>query len=216
MNLRERIEYISLIPSKDVYSEKLTDDQKKVIELTYNEIGQKFIKKNCNDCYERAYIYIVKNKINFINQLNQTKMGKSNSKFVLRGRRLAMHGVSDIITSANCTDEKCLAILKKNPAAIKFFSVYPENWRELAESFDVVGNARIKKDVLKPVVVSEEEIKENEQEISEKLSAEKKATLEAKTKAELQDFAKSLELDEAEYIELNKAKLVEYLLEKTK
>ena len=40
-------------------------------------------------------------------------------------------GSSEFITSATCTDEKAIQVLKLKPKDIRFFTQYPDNWEEL-------------------------------------------------------------------------------------
>ena len=40
-------------------------------------------------------------------------------------------GSSEFITSATCTDEKAIEVLKLKPKDIRFFTQYPDNWEEL-------------------------------------------------------------------------------------
>lgn len=44
------------------------------------------------------------------------------------------------ISNTNMTDEKAVAFLKGNPARIKMFSQFPENWKEMLEGAEAVIN----------------------------------------------------------------------------
>ena len=83
--------------------------------------------KNC-DCVNDLMNYIFNLSDSKINQLKISM----ESKFKLKkGKLIMLHGIDMQITEANLTDEKALMLLKKYPAHISSFEVFPENWQEL-------------------------------------------------------------------------------------
>lgn len=86
-------------------------------------------RKNC-DC--------VNDLMNYISRLDDDKIKQKQiimeSKFRLKkGTLIQLHGLDIMISEANLTDAKAITLLKKYPAHISSFEVYPENWVELLE-----------------------------------------------------------------------------------
>ena len=212
--MNRQIEIVLNIQPLNVYKAKLTEEQKTAIEQVYNHYGRNFTKRNCNGCYENAYLYI-KSKLTKSTIMEETRL------FTLAGRRLAMHGVADVLTSANCTNERCLTILKKTPAAIKFFETYPDNWKELSERFEplAVAKRQAKKSstqTVESIAVdnAKEKAAEAEAIAAEELRKDKIASMNENTVKELKAFAEESGYDVEEYKKLNKVKLIDYLIAK--
>jgi hypothetical protein len=204
------IRSIQSIPAVRVYQERLSESEKRDIEKAYNLLGHKFVKARCNDCYEKAYIYIK-------NITNENLFKMTNKTFkLITGKKIMMHGLSDVITSANLTDEKALMILKKNSNAIKLFETYPVNWKELADNYDANKARREKPEIAeKKTAPKKVEIKVEDKTPND-ASAEKKKVFSKKDLKDLQLIATSLELNEDEWGDLKKADLIDYIIEKTK
>lgn len=102
---------------------------KSAIATLYQEVLDKtFVRTSCGDCYHDAviemYLYLKKHG----------KMKEKSNYALKNGVLLQMgFGSSEMYTNANLTDEVAERYLAKNPENIKYFSKYPEDWKERAE-----------------------------------------------------------------------------------
>ena len=188
--------------------ENLSGPEKSLVDNTYQKIfGLKIKEKKCADCYLEAYIKL--KKLYLTNLKNKTLMGQ----FSLQpGKNIKLHGFPTVYTNANITDEAAISILKKFPAALKFFQTYPSNWRHLC-GFDSASDKQTpvgKKPV--PVAVPATPVKEEPAGKSDKeLLTE---NLENKSLEELKEIAKNMELPAKIYKKFGKNAMIAYLIPK--
>lgn len=217
MPIIDKIIAVKSIPALDVYRENMNDETKKLIRETYMDLGFTFNNENCNNCYEKAYRHIKKLTIE-----NLSIMKNENCLFrLIDGKKLMSHGIAAVYTNANLTNEAALTFLKKTPGVIKFFQDYPENWREMAENFQIGKpfNATGKKAKTKSNGKPENETPGQGDEstgdgASQTVDSNTMELLKGKTKNELITIAENLELPSNEYEGKTKNELVEYLLTK--
>lgn len=117
--------------------------EKEEIEKMYADVlDKRFVKTSCNDCYRDAvyemYAYLKKN-------------GKMKEKTVYKlknGALLQMQfGSGEFYTNANLTDEAAEKYLNKYPERIKFFAIYPNDWKaRVKKRFSVESEAKEKDD----------------------------------------------------------------------
>lgn len=117
--------------------------EKEEIEKMYADVlDKRFVKTSCNDCYRDAvyemYAYLKKN-------------GKMKEKTVYKlknGALLQMQfGSGEFYTNANLTDEAAEKYLNKYPERIKFFAIYPYDWKaRVKKRFSVESEAKEKDD----------------------------------------------------------------------
>lgn len=97
-------------------------------ESLYKTIYRRGLNKGCSDCWFDAYILLIRT------DMNKLKAMKA-KRFDLRAGAVLYDVNRDpkkTVTHHNLTDELALYHLRTNPDNIKYFSVYPENWHELA------------------------------------------------------------------------------------
>lgn len=111
------------------------------------------------------------------------------------GKRVALHGLSEVITNANLTDAKAEMLLKKYPSLIKLFDVVPDK-------FGKPTTASVEPEPMVDDVLDVEKIKRD--------------NLESKSLQELKAIAENLEVPESIYSRMKKRELFEFILEKTK
>jgi len=136
-----------------------------------------------------------------------------NLKFKLKqGKKIMLHGMSDVLTNGNLTNEKAIAVLRRIPAAIKFFEVFPADWRTMISAKPVKHAKELHvKEVVKETV-------EEEPQSTDKidLNAIRRDNLQSKNITELRNLADNLEIPVSQYKNLKKPELVELLFEATK
>lgn len=121
-----------VIELKDkIFKKKLSKDETQFIRKVYFGVFGKRLSGTCGTCIIDAYFELknlTKQKIESMkNRLFQIKDGEV----------LSMHGMAESYTNANLTNRAALTVLKLNRGCIKFFTKFPENWAQLAESFDL-------------------------------------------------------------------------------
>lgn len=104
-------------------------DFRKEIEGIYVGQMHQSMNHNCNDCYMDAYIVIM-------NTTNERIKAMETKEFELRAGAVLIDVVKNdsakMCNSNTITDELALYHLATNPAYIRFFSRYPEDWQERA------------------------------------------------------------------------------------
>lgn len=132
MKLKQQIKLVrSFKPSLQEWKNKFdSTEYKEASKLNFALFGIHLNKrKNC-DCVNDLMNYISRLDNEKIN-LKQTIM---ESQFRLKkGTLIQLHRLDIMISEANLTDAKAISLLKKYPAHISSFEVYPENWKELLE-----------------------------------------------------------------------------------
>jgi hypothetical protein len=155
-------------------------------------------------------------------------------QFVLKkGKTLHRHGVAQVITRDNLTDEAALFMLHRTPGAIIHFEKFPKDWKEQAAAFDPVAALRVKKNntpeerqaALKALneqrkAKQTSEAKKEEPEVippgvDESQYNLKKEAMEAKSEDELKAWAAQLGLPKRVWAQMKKPKLIEYLIKET-
>lgn len=116
-------------------------------EKLYTSIFRQKLNKNCGDCWMDAYILIMRT--------NPEKLKAMQEKiFDLRAGAVLIdpHGDNKkTATHHNLTDELALYHLRTHPDCIKLFSVYPQNWEEMALQSGIKANGiEPVKDEIKP------------------------------------------------------------------
>lgn len=90
------------------------------------------LNKSCGDCWCDAYAVIMLTK-------TETIMKSAERKFALAAGALLRDVRQDcnarLCTHHNLTDELALYHLGTCPAYIKYFTLYPENWQQLASEY---------------------------------------------------------------------------------
>lgn len=194
---------------------KLTTTEKRLLLAAYRRHTGKQLQENCGNCYAKIYLYF----LNKSNNLNQPITMETNKKFRIKeGKRIMLHGMSEVYTNANITDEAAMQILHRSPKAIQLFSDYPNDWRERAAAHvrtktngKAATPAAAAKEVAAPVADKEAaEFDKDEFNVAEV----KRQSLEAKSEKELREMCASFEMDEADYKKAKKPALVKMLLER--
>lgn len=97
-------------------------------EALYKMAYKASINKSCNDCWVDAYVLLMKADPAAFDAL-------VTRQFDLRAGALLLDIVggdnAKMCTRKNLTDELAIYHLRNNPGYIKFFSRYPDNWKEL-------------------------------------------------------------------------------------
>lgn len=101
-------------------------------EMLYRKVSGSPLNKNCTECWVDAYAVIIKSDPDKVER-------RAARKFDLKAGALLIDRVkgdnSKMCSMHNITDELAIYHLRTNPKCIKYFSRYPENWKELvAES----------------------------------------------------------------------------------
>lgn len=154
---------------------------------------------NCQ-CIEDLFYLIKSMTVKTINQKQQQMTGQFKLKV---GIVLALHGLNEMVTESNLTDEKALKILKKYPGHIVSFSAYPADWKALVkkdkgETTDTTGS-------------------EGAGDASGSAGEEdQRAILNKKKKSELIKLCQEASYPEAEWEELTAKELVNYIIGKVK
>jgi len=155
----ERIRYLAGLPFYKVkYNLKLKTELKSTYEILFGE-PLKLTCENCiQDGLDRLKLYLkLKNKK--VMETMETTLFKFKDGIVLWVNAWGMH-----ITNANLTTTIALNLLRLNPANIKNFEKYPENWSQMLVKTEVkaVGE-EIKKDDIQPdsnPITEPEDVKE--------------------------------------------------------
>ena len=196
----------------------LTKDEKSFILQAYYRATGERLTNGCSNCFAKVFQYF--NSINF---KQMTEM-----RFRLKeGKKIMLHGMGDVLTNANLTNEKAIRILKRTPAAIKFFDFYPNDWRQIcgvteqaapvsvpADPAPVESSFSFQPDKAVPADQAVPADKSSDATSGLDLETIRRNNLEGKTLKELKNIASNLELEEA-YSGLNKADLIEFLLKQT-
>lgn len=90
------------------------------------------LNKKCGDCWKDAYILLLRRESSTI--MEQTRKYELVAGALLRDVR-NMNDDSRLVTRRNLTDELAMYHLGTNPNCIRFFSKYPENWREESAAY---------------------------------------------------------------------------------
>lgn len=98
-------------------------------EALYQAYFRMQLNKKCGDCWKDAYILLQTRKVS--KDMEHERLFDLKAGALLRDVR-NMNDSSRLVTRLNLTDDLALYHLGTNPDYIKFFSKYPENWRELA------------------------------------------------------------------------------------
>lgn len=105
-------------------SSEFTDETEALYKLAYKSS----INRSCNDCWVDAYVLLMKADPATFDAL-------ASRRFELRAGALLLDLVggdnAKMCTRKNLTDELAIYHLRNNPGYIKFFSRYPDNWKEL-------------------------------------------------------------------------------------
>lgn len=132
MKLQEEIDLVlSYESAKDDWRNDHSSDEWKLANRVSFIVMREGLRKHVNcGCLEDLFIMLKSLNKNQI----QKKQKVMNGKFKLKnGITLKSHGC-DILTADNCTDEKAIKVLKKNPKVLDKFESYPSNWKELCGS----------------------------------------------------------------------------------
>lgn len=191
MDLQERIELVlSFEKTKKDWRAKFNSREfREASALNHLLFGMHLNKKVKCDCVEDLFFMLKSYRKEDINH----KQIQMNSNFKLKkGKVIALHGMNEVITNANLTDDKAIELLKKFPGHAKSFEVLPENWQEV-----VAG---------KPA--------KTEEDLQAEVDANIKKTLKAKKLDELKKDAEQFPKEEWE--NMKKAELEAYIFDKLK
>ena len=104
-----------------------TSRDRALLQKAYTDHIGAWTPTSCSNCVYDRYLELyvkVKNNISVMEDTNKFKLAS--------GVLLQLgFGSSEFITSATCTDEKAIQVLKLKPKDIRFFTQYPDNWEEL-------------------------------------------------------------------------------------
>ena len=104
-----------------------TSRDRALLQKAYTDHIGAWTPTSCSNCVYDRYLELyvkVKNNISVMEDTNKFKLAS--------GVLLQLgFGSSEFITSATCTDEKAIQVLKLKPKDIRFFTRYPDNWEEL-------------------------------------------------------------------------------------
>jgi hypothetical protein len=117
------------IRSSDVRELISTDtDFRNNTERLYESIYHAKLNKSCSNCWFDAYILIMRTNLEKLKAMQE-------KEFDLRAGVVLVDPYGDpkkTVTQRNLTDELALYHLRVNPSCIKWFSIYPNNWEQLA------------------------------------------------------------------------------------
>jgi len=170
---------------------KLSNDEKLMLLREYKRETGVSLQPNCGNCFITIVQYFTKLK---------TKKMEVLLYKLKAGKKIMLHGMSQVITNANLTNANAAALLKRVPAAIKYFEVFPEDW-----------NSRVPSKASAPVAVVEPETADDLD-----INELRRKNLEAKTTPELRTICENLEIDADVFAKMKKSELVDLLFEKTK
>lgn len=123
--------YAGLSPSQVRRLAAEDSDFRVETEVLYRRVTALSLNKNCSDCWVDAYVAVMKSDPDAVEK-------RASRMFDLKAGALLIDRVkgdnSRMCTMHNITDELAIYHLRTNPGCIRFFSRYPENWRELVEA----------------------------------------------------------------------------------
>ena len=109
------------------WTSKKESSEVQLISDVYKQAFKKNLRISCGTCIIEAY-FELKELYENKTMLTQKTMGQFELK---KNKMIAVHGLNDVITSSNLTDEKAIKLLSKYPSHIESFEKYPDNWTEL-------------------------------------------------------------------------------------
>src|SRR3989304_2113113 len=118
----------SRVNKKGLENAKLTNEEKTFCEKIYKKLGNSSW-RSCSNCWMD-----LQTLTSIINQ-KQIKL-MSTQKFQLKKNvRIQSHGLANVYTHKNMTDEAAIALLSKSASHLVSFDAVPDNWKELVAKY---------------------------------------------------------------------------------